>query len=155
LHFGRIVSPKRVEPYRRTVTVHGTTVHGTVPDGLAVQQRVAIARAIACDPVLFLMDEPFGSVDAQTREDLEDLVLRLRRDRGITILLVTHDIDESVYTGDRVIVMTGGPGRIRADLTVQFPEPRDQITTKELPAFVQLRTEVSRLIRGQQATADR
>ena len=106
------------------------------------QQRVAIARAIACDPVLLLMGEPFGSVDAQTQEDLEDLVLRLRRDRGITILLVTHDIDESVYTGDRVIVLTGAPGRVRADLTVQLPEPRDQITTKERPTFVQLRTEV-------------
>jgi NitT/TauT family transport system ATP-binding protein len=115
-----------------------------------MQQRVAIARAIACEPVLLLMDEPFGSVDAQTREDLEDLILRLRRDRSITILLVTHDIDESVYTGDRVIVLTGAPGRVRADLTVRFPEPRDQITTKELPAFVQLRSEVSRLIRGQQ-----
>jgi NitT/TauT family transport system ATP-binding protein len=113
-----------------------------------MQQRVAIARAIACEPVLLLMDEPFGSVDAQTREDLEDLILRLRRDRSMTILLVTHDIDESVYTGDRVIVLTGAPGRVRADLTVQFPEPRDQITTKELPAFVQLRSEVSRLIRG-------
>jgi NitT/TauT family transport system ATP-binding protein len=120
-----------------------------------MQQRVAIARAIAFDPVLLLMDEPFGSVDAQTREDLEDLVLRLRRDRGITIVLVTHDIDESVYTGDRVIVLTGAPGRVRADLTVQFPEPRDQITTKELPAFVHLRTEVGRLVRGKQATAAR
>ena len=121
-----------------------------------MQQRVAIARAIA-DPVLLLMDEPFGSVDAQTREDLEDLVLRLRRDRGITILLVTHDIDESVYTGDRVIVLTGAPGRVRADLTVQLPEPRDQITTKELPAFVQLRTEVSLVSAGSrpQPTADR
>jgi NitT/TauT family transport system ATP-binding protein len=115
-----------------------------------MQQRVAIARAIACEPVLLLMDEPFGSVDAQTREDLEDLVLRLRRDRSMTILLVTHDIDESVYAGDRVIVLTGAPGRVRVDLMVQFPEPRDQITTKELPAFVQLRSEVSRLIREQQ-----
>ena len=69
-----------------------------------MQQRVAIARALACDPVLLLMDEPFGSVDAQTREDLEDLVLRVRAERGITILLVTHDIDESVYTGNRVVV---------------------------------------------------
>jgi NitT/TauT family transport system ATP-binding protein len=120
-----------------------------------MQQRVAIARAIACDPVLLLMDEPFGSVDAQTREDLEDLVLRLRRERGITIVLVTHDIDESVYTGDRVIVLTGAPGRVRADLTVQLPDPRDQISTKELPAFVQLRTEVGRLVRGKQATAAR
>jgi NitT/TauT family transport system ATP-binding protein len=113
-----------------------------------MQQRVAIARALAGDPALLLMDEPFGSVDAQTREDLEDLTLRVRRDRGITILLVTHDIDESVYVGDRVIVLTPGPGRILADLTVALPAPRDQITTKELPEFVQLRTEVSRLIRG-------
>jgi NitT/TauT family transport system ATP-binding protein len=113
-----------------------------------MQQRVAIARALAGDPALLLMDEPFGSVDAQTREDLEDLTLQVRRERGITILLVTHDIDESVYVGDRVIVLTPGPGRILADLKVALPAPRDQITTKELPEFVQLRTEVSRLIRG-------
>ena len=118
-----------------------------------MQQRVAIARAIACAPVLLLMDEPFGSVDAQTREDLEDLVLSLRRDREMTILLVTHDIDESVYTGDRVIVMTGTPGRVSADLAVQLPQPRDQIATKELPAFVNLRAEVGRLVRGQRAAA--
>ena len=113
-----------------------------------MQQRVAIARALSCDPELLLMDEPFGSVDAQTREDLEDLTLRVRRERGITILLVTHDIDESVYVGDRVIVLSPGPGRVRADLAVNLPEPRDQITTKELPEFVHLRTEVSRLVRS-------
>jgi NitT/TauT family transport system ATP-binding protein len=113
-----------------------------------MQQRVAIARALACDPVLLLMDEPFGSVDAQTREDLEDLTLRVRRERGITILIVTHDIDESVYVGDRVIVLTPGPGRVLADLPVNLPAPRDQITTKELPEFVHLRTEVSRLVRS-------
>jgi NitT/TauT family transport system ATP-binding protein len=114
-----------------------------------MQQRVAIARALACDPVLLLMDEPFGSVDAQTREDLEDLILALRRDSQMTILMVTHDIDESVYVGDRVVVLTPGPGRVRADLPVDLPAPRDQIATKELPAFVRLRTEVSRLVRGQ------
>ncbi len=113
-----------------------------------MQQRVAIARALAADPVLLLMDEPFGSVDAQAREDLEDLVLRVRRELDVTILLVTHDIDESVYVGDRVIVLTPGPGRVRADLPVSLPEPRDQITTKELPEFVRLRTEVSRLVRS-------
>jgi NitT/TauT family transport system ATP-binding protein len=116
-----------------------------------MQQRVAIARALAFDPVLLLMDEPFGSVDAQTREDLEDLVLRVRDERGITILLVTHDIDESVYTGDRVIVLTPGPGTVRAVLPVNLPSPRDQTGTKELPEFVHLRTEVSRLVRGRQA----
>ena len=112
-----------------------------------MQQRAAIARALAADPALLLMDEPFGSVDAQTREDLEDLVLQVRRERDITILVVTHDIDESVYLADRVIVLTPGPGRVRADLKVALPSPRDQIETKEHPDFVHLRTEVSRLVR--------
>jgi len=120
-----------------------------------MQQRVAIARALACDPVLLLMDEPFGSVDAQTREDLEDLVLRVRAERNnITILLVTHDIDESVYTGDRVVVLTPGPGRVRAELPVNLPAPRDQIGTRELPEFARLRGEVSRLVRGRDQAAD-
>jgi NitT/TauT family transport system ATP-binding protein len=114
-----------------------------------MQQRVAIARALACEPVLLLMDEPFGSVDAQTREDLEDLILGVRAERGITTLLVTHDIDESVYTGDRVIVLTAAPGRVLAELPVDLPHPRDQIGTKELRAFAHLRAEVSRLVRGQ------
>ena len=111
-----------------------------------MQQRAAIARALACDPLLLLMDEPFGSLDAQTREDLEDLVLRLRAERGITILLVTHDIDESVYTGDRVIVLSGSPGRIVAEIPVGLPSPRDQIATRELREFTRLRSEVSRLV---------
>ena len=113
-----------------------------------MQQRVAIARALAYDPVLLLMDEPFGSVDAQTREDLEDLVLRVRAERNITILLVTHDIDESVYVGDRVLVLTRGPGRVSADIPVSLPAPRDQIATRETREFAHLRAEVSRLVRG-------
>jgi NitT/TauT family transport system ATP-binding protein len=117
-----------------------------------MQQRVAIARAIACHPTLLLMDEPFGSVDAQTREDLEDLILSVRRDQGMTILLVTHDIDESVYVGDRVLVLTPGPGKVLADLRVGLPATRDQISTKQDPAFIQLRTQVGRLVRGKQAT---
>ena len=113
-----------------------------------MQQRVAIARALACDPALLLMDEPFGSMDAQMREDLEDLVLRVRAERSITILLVTHDIDESVYTGDRVVVLSHGPGRVVADLRVGLPALRDQIATKELREFARLRAEVSRLVRA-------
>jgi NitT/TauT family transport system ATP-binding protein len=113
-----------------------------------MQQRVAIARALACDPVLLLMDEPFGSMDAQMREDLEDLVLRVRAERDITILLVTHDIDESIYTGDRVLVLSRGPGRIVAEVPVDLPAPRDQIATKELREFARLRAEVSRLVRA-------
>jgi NitT/TauT family transport system ATP-binding protein len=113
-----------------------------------MQQRAAIARALAYDPTLLLMDEPFGSVDAQTREDLEDLVLQVRRKDGMTILLVTHDIDESVYVGDRVVVLSPAPGQVRADLPVRLPAPRDQIATREHPDFVHLRAEVGRLVRG-------
>ncbi|GAA3923622.1 ABC transporter ATP-binding protein [Actinomadura viridis] len=113
-----------------------------------MQQRVSIARALAYRPTLLLMDEPFGSVDAQTREDLEDLVLRVHRDEGMTILLVTHDIDESVYVGDRVVVLARNPGRVRAELPVGLPSTRDQIETRGLPEFVRLRAEVGRLVRG-------
>ncbi len=112
-----------------------------------MQQRVSIARALAYRPALLLMDEPFGSVDAQTREDLEDLILQVRGE-GMTILLVTHDIDESVYVGDRVAVLSRAPGTVIADLQVNLPAKRDQITTRELPEFVHLRAEVGRLVRG-------
>jgi len=113
-----------------------------------MQQRVAIARALAFRPRLLLMDEPFGSVDAQTREDLEDLLLQIRESNEMTILFVTHDIDESVYVGDRVVVLGGPPGHVRADLPVALPGPREQIATRELPEFVSLRAEVGRLVRG-------
>jgi NitT/TauT family transport system ATP-binding protein len=119
-----------------------------------MQQRVAIARALAYRPSLLLMDEPFGSVDAQTREDLEDLLLRVRGADPMTILLVTHDIDESVYVGDRVVVLSRAPGRVVADLPVDLPSPRDQIVTRQLPEFVRLRAEVGRLVRGQSVPGD-
>ena len=113
-----------------------------------MQQRVSIARALAYRPSLMLMDEPFGSVDAQTREDLEDLVLEVHRTQKMTILLVTHDIDESVYVGDRVVVLNRSPARVHADLQVGLPSVRDQIDTRGLPEFIQLRAEVGRLVRG-------
>jgi NitT/TauT family transport system ATP-binding protein len=113
-----------------------------------MQQRVAIARALAYRPSLLLMDEPFGSVDAQTREDLEDLLLEVRAANDMTILLVTHDIDESVYVSDRILVMGRSPGRVIADLSVGLPAERDRIETRELPAFVHLRSEVGRLVRA-------
>jgi NitT/TauT family transport system ATP-binding protein len=112
-----------------------------------MQQRVAIARALAYRPTLLLMDEPFGSVDAQTREDLEDLLLQVRAASDMTILLVTHDIDESVYVSDRVLVLGRAPGRLIADLSVGLPSQRDRIETREMPEFVHLRSEVGRLVR--------
>jgi ABC-type nitrate/sulfonate/bicarbonate transport system ATPase subunit len=114
-----------------------------------MQQRVAIARALVCRPSLLLMDEPFGSLDAQTREDLEDLLLEVHRTDGATIVFVTHDIDESVYLGDRVVVLSPGPGaKIVLDLPVELPGTRDQITTRGLPEFVALRSEVGRAVRS-------
>ena len=113
-----------------------------------MQQRVSIARALASRPSLLLMDEPFASVDAQTRFELEDLTRRVRREHGSTILVVTHDIDESVYLSDRVLVLSKSPASIVADLPVGLPAERDQITTRESAEFVTLRGEVARLLRG-------
>ncbi|MCT2582690.1 ABC transporter ATP-binding protein [Actinophytocola gossypii] len=115
-----------------------------------MQQRVSIARALATRPALLLMDEPFASVDAQTRADLEDLLLRVRRDHGSTVLLVTHDIDESVYLGDRVLVLSKSPASIVADLKVDLPADRDQISTRGSSTFVELRTEIARLLHDRQ-----
>src|SRR5437764_5155474 len=109
-----------------------------------MQQRVAIARALAYQPEIMLMDEPFASVDAQTRADLEDLILAVRQEYGVTVVFVTHDIDESVYLGDRVVVLTPAPTRVQEILEVDLPEPRDQVETKELAEFAQLRGHVWR-----------
>jgi NitT/TauT family transport system ATP-binding protein len=112
-----------------------------------MQQRVAIARALAYQPEILLMDEPFASVDAQTRGDLEDLLLDVWAEYGVTTVFVTHDIDESVYLSDRVIVLGPRPATIAAELPVGLPRPRDQITTKQLAEFTALRSEVMRTIR--------
>ncbi|MEV6234114.1 ABC transporter ATP-binding protein [Saccharopolyspora shandongensis] len=111
-----------------------------------MQQRVSIARALACRPALLLMDEPFASVDAQTRFELEDLLLRVRKQFDSTVLLVTHDIDESIYLADRVFVLSKSPASIVADLEIPLGDERDQITTRESETFVHLRSEVARLL---------
>jgi NitT/TauT family transport system ATP-binding protein len=113
-----------------------------------MQQRVAIARALAVRPRLLIMDEPFASVDAQTRFDLEDLVLKVRSDFGITTLMVTHDIDEAVYLSDEILVLYGTPARVREVVGVEIPFPRSQIGTRNDPRFAELRTHVYALVRG-------
>jgi NitT/TauT family transport system ATP-binding protein len=114
-----------------------------------MQQRVAIARALAYQPEVLLMDEPFASVDAQTRGDLEDLVLDVRERYGVTIVFVTHDIDESVYLSDRIVVLTPSPTSVAEIVDVGLPRPRHQVDTKELPDFAHLRGHVYRLIKGE------
>jgi NitT/TauT family transport system ATP-binding protein len=115
-----------------------------------MQQRVAIARGLAYQPEVLLMDEPFASVDAQTRADLEDLVLSIRHEYDVTVLFVTHDIDESVYMGDRVVILTPRPSRVQEVLEIDLPRPRDQVDTKEMPEFAHLRAHVYRAIKGGQ-----
>jgi NitT/TauT family transport system ATP-binding protein len=111
-----------------------------------MQQRVAIARALAYRPDLLLMDEPFASVDAQTRFELEDLILRVRETFGVTVVFVTHDIDESVYLADRVVVLSRSPGVVTEILDITLPRPRDQIATKRDAAFARHREHLLSLV---------
>ncbi|MGH3517813.1 MAG: ABC transporter ATP-binding protein [Haloechinothrix sp.] len=107
-----------------------------------MQQRVAIARAVAYEPHVLLMDEPFAAVDAQTRADLEDLVRALWHRLGVTVLFVTHDIDESVYLGQRVVVLSNSPTVVLEDIVIDLPGERDQLGTRSSPRFAELRAQV-------------
>lgn len=118
-----------------------------------MQQRVAIARALAYQPALVIMDEPFASVDAQTRADLEDLTLRIKKHLGITVILVTHDIDEAVYLSDRVVALSARPAQVADVVDVDLGDDRDQISTKARPEFAELRSRLYRVIRRPEQTA--
>jgi NitT/TauT family transport system ATP-binding protein len=107
-----------------------------------MQQRVAIARAIAYQPQVLLMDEPFAAVDAQTRADLEDLIRSVWQRFEITILFVTHDIDEAVYLGQRVIMLSAAPTSVADDLDIDLPDERDQLGTRGDARFTELRSRV-------------
>ncbi|TIC82681.1 ABC transporter ATP-binding protein [Nocardioides sp. GY 10127] len=111
-----------------------------------MQQRVAIARAVAYEPSVLLMDEPFAAVDAQTRADLEDLVRTLWHRLGVTVLFVTHDIEEAVYLGQRVLVLSNRPTVILEDVTVDLPDVRDQLETRSTARFAELRHHVYELV---------
>ena len=111
-----------------------------------MQQRVQIARCLAQKPELLMMDEPFGALDALTRQSLQDEVARLVRDEGLTVLFVTHDLEEAIYLGDRVIALQANPGPGRPSLArmieVNIDRPRDQLGTREHPEFLKLRREL-------------
>jgi len=122
--------------------------HGAHPWQLSggMQQRVAIARAVAYEPTVLLMDEPFAAVDAQTRAELEDLVRSLWERLGVTVVFVTHDIDEAVYLGERVLVLSARPTVLVEDVLVDLPRERDQLTTRSTRRFGELRGHVYELI---------
>ncbi len=113
-----------------------------------MQQRVAIARALASQASLLLLDEPLAAVDAQTRADLQDLLLELTTRFRKTCLIVTHDVDEAVYMADRIVVLSQRPTHVVAEIAVDLPKPRDQIATKGDARFLSIRAEVFGLIRA-------
>lgn len=118
-----------------------------------MQQRAAIARGLAYNPDVLLMDEPFAAVDAQTRVELEDLVLRLRDEYNTTVLFVTHDIDEAVYLADRVLVLSGAPTSVTENIETGLPTPRHQIETKRLDRYAEVRARVLGLIQAAKSHA--
>ena len=138
--------PARIERVLETV---GLTAHaGKFPAQLSggMQQRVQIARCLAQEPELMMMDEPFGALDAMTRESLQDELARLVREQGLTVLFVTHDLEEAIYLGDRVLALRANPTpeqpSLAALIEVPLPKPRNQLATKEHPEFLRLRREL-------------
>jgi NitT/TauT family transport system ATP-binding protein len=113
-----------------------------------MQQRVQIARALAMQPQVLLMDEPFGALDAMTKAQLQDELQTVHKVTGATIVFVTHDIEEAVYLSDRVLVLAGQPANITAEVRIPLDRPRDQITTKELPDYLEFRHAAHMALRG-------
>jgi NitT/TauT family transport system ATP-binding protein len=111
-----------------------------------MQQRVQIARALALRPAVMLMDEPFAALDAMTKASMQDELLRVRDRTGTSFVFITHDIEEAVYLGDRIVVLKGSPGRIEQMLDIGLPAPRDQLSTRQLPKFLEYRYAVHQAI---------
>ncbi len=134
--------PKRIRELLAKVGLanHEDKFPGQLSGGM--QQRLQIARSLAQEPDTLLMDEPFGALDAMTRQTLQDEVLRLVAERKTTVFFVTHDIEEALYLGDRVVALDSNPGRVAYDIKVPLPRPRDQLTTREHPEFLRLRREM-------------
>jgi NitT/TauT family transport system ATP-binding protein len=111
-----------------------------------MQQRLQIARCLAQRPQVFLMDEPFGALDAMTRQSLQDELTKLAEEAGTTVLFVTHDLEEALYLGDRVIALQANPGRVADIVDVRLPRPRNQLSTREHPEFLRLRHKLYGLV---------
>lgn len=111
-----------------------------------MQQRVGLARTLANDPSMLLMDEPFGSLDAQTRAAMQELLLRIWSGTDKTVLFVTHDVDEAIFLADRIIVLTARPGRVKAEFPVLLPRPREYavVTTR---TYMEIKRELLNVIR--------
>ena len=140
---------ERAEAALQEMGLHGVAQKYPWELSGGMQQRVAIARALVSRPELLLLDEPFASVDALTRAELQDVVLRVhgsREGRAVTVVHVTHDIDEAVYLADRVLVLSPGPGRVAGSVEVGLPRPRTQIETRSSQRFLDVRNEIHDVI---------
>jgi NitT/TauT family transport system ATP-binding protein len=154
VEFGPALRGATPDERRRTVTRYldlvGLGAHAAkFPAQLSggMKQRVAIARALANNPAIILMDEPFGALDAQTREVLQDELSRIQRVEAKTILFVTHSIREAVYLADRVVVMTSAPGRIKQVFPIDLPDVRDRFTA----AFTAYESAITRVVKEEVA----
>ena len=132
--FGLRDSRSRAERTRRFIErVHLDGYEDYYPSQLSggMQQRVALARALACQPAVLLMDEPFSAVDALTRASLQQLVLELWQELKLTVVFVTHDVDEAVFVSSRVLALAGRPARVDLDRPIELPYPRDPVRSVE------------------------
>ena len=116
-----------------------------------MQQRVAIARALVARTRVLLMDEPFSALDALTREGLQDLLLKLWQDMGLTVVFVTHDIGEAIYLSDHIVALAGMPGSVAARVDVNVARPRHQISTRESASYLELRRSLYQMVVGREA----
>lgn len=138
----------RIEALLRKVGLPGHADKYPTEMSGGMQQRLQIARCLAQEPTTLLMDEPFGALDAMTRQGLQDEVLSLTQASQTTVIFVTHDLDEAIYLGDRVIGLLPHPGRIGIELDVDLPRPRDQLATREHPEFLRLRRQLFDFIKA-------
>ena len=146
-----LAAPERrgiAERYLREIGLTAFTDHYPKQLSGGMMQRVAIARALANDPDILLMDEPFGALDSQTRHSMQKLLLRVWEQSHKTVAFVTHDIDEAILLGDRVIVMTARPGRVKADITITIPRPRHPEIALE-PEFIALKRRIIEELRDE------
>ena len=133
---------ERVEHYIRLVGLAGFENHYPYQLSGGMQQRVGLARALATHPEILLMDEPFASVDAQTREVLQEELLHLHERERKTMVFITHSIDEALVLGDRVAVMATRPGRVKEVLTVNFARPRDPAAVRADARYAEMRNHI-------------